>query len=109
MVKSLCFAAVVVVTCSALAEAYDNCCCSGGSAPATAMQPATPAPPVAQAQRPQATRSFSYQPAAPVYQAAPSYSRPLTNYSLNRYIEVDSGYRWDAASRPAAAKARGNY
>jgi len=86
----LCALAVVLMAVSALAG---DCCCSG-SAPATAAQPGTP---VAQAQRPQATRSYSYQPSG-------NYSANYGNFGF-----VDSGTRWAPAFRPAAAKARGNY
>jgi hypothetical protein len=96
MLKTLCLCALVGMMLAVTVKAGDSPC--SGSAPIAVKQPAAPAP-VAQAQRPQAVRSFSYQPS----------NRPLTNYNLNTYIGIDSGRRWEPAFRPAAAKARGNY
>jgi hypothetical protein len=95
MLRTLCVCALAVALMAESAQARGS---RRGSpaAPSVSAQPAAPAP-VAQAQRPQAMRSFSYAPGVTSY---PAYG----NFGF-----VDSGTRWAPAFRPAAAKARGNY
>jgi hypothetical protein len=87
MWKSFYLCSLAVALMAGSAYAGGSCCCSG-TAPATAAQPGAPA---AQAQRPQATRSYSYQPS--------------TNYNRSFY----GGARGNAGFRSADSKALGKY
>jgi hypothetical protein len=95
---ALAIAALMVTTAEARGR-RGNCCCDGAPAPAvTAQAPQAPTAP-AQAERPQASRVYSYEPGtviAPIggnYGIEPWYNPPRESWGL----------------RPASAKANANY
>ena len=96
MFKSLCVITIVGIVLTETALAGGPCCCSSGdgAAPQAAAQSPAAAPAL-QAQRPQSTRSFSYQP---------SVNNNYSNYPARRN-RIDFSY----GERAAGSKLLGNY